>query len=130
LEHTYLQINIYNQFYFLINSSIMKKALFAALMLTTLGISSANAKSNLTNKEIVSVNSKANSALCYYTVVTYCRQYENRNIVTYKVTTTYLFCYPVCIQKTRVSCEPANNGGGCSGGDDNSGTGGGTGGMG
>lgn len=100
----------------------MKKALLAALMLTTLGISQANAKS--LEKENLSVNAKAttNSALCYYTVVTYCKQVENGCTVTYKITTTYLFCFPICVQKTRISSTPS--GGGCSGGNNGGGTGG------
>ncbi|PZP50495.1 MAG: hypothetical protein DI598_05440 [Pseudopedobacter saltans] len=104
----------------------MKKALFAALMLTSLGLSQVNANVTKTASERIELKANVStvSGLFYYNVVTYCKQREGRSIVTYKITTTYMFCFPVCVQKTKVSSRP------CSDNDDDGNTGGGTGGMG
>ncbi len=89
----------------------MRKKFLAVLLFAALGTTYANAGSlnSLTN---------ATSRCCYfYSVVNYITQTENGCTVTYKVTTTYMGCIVICVQKTKVSsCGCGNNGGGGTGG--------------
>lgn len=82
----------------------MKKTIFAGLLLATMGTTTMNA-STITNSQ-----PETTQTTCR---VTYVTETVNGCVITYKVTTYYFLCIPICSSKCVVKkvCDGGNEGG-------------------